>query len=197
MFQTFDMTRRDVTMTVFPAFGRVGFAWIAGSILYGIPHVLANFEPNEVLRLIATERVTIFNLVPTMAAMLLPAQATAARDLSSIRAIVFAGASLPETIREQTVARLCPNIYEYYGMQETGTLTVSTPADRKRYPHSIGAPLALSDVRIGDPTARSPIRGSSARSSDARRPPAPATSTTLKNPPKLFAAATCIPAISA
>jgi hypothetical protein len=54
MFQIFDMTRRDVTMTVFPAFGRVGFAWIAGSILYGIPHVLANFEPNEVLRLIAT-----------------------------------------------------------------------------------------------------------------------------------------------
>ena len=39
MFQIFDMTRRDVTMTVFPAFGRVGFAWIAGSILYGIPHV--------------------------------------------------------------------------------------------------------------------------------------------------------------
>jgi len=72
MFQIFDMTRRDVTMTVFPAFGRVGFAWIAGSILYGIPHVLANFEPKEVLRLIATERVTIFNLVPTMAAMLLP-----------------------------------------------------------------------------------------------------------------------------
>jgi acyl-CoA synthetase (AMP-forming)/AMP-acid ligase II len=75
MFQAFDMTRRDVAMTVFPAFGRVGFAWILASILYGIPNVLANFEPNEVLRLIETERVTIFNLVPTMAAMLLPAQA--------------------------------------------------------------------------------------------------------------------------
>jgi len=31
-------------MTVFPAFGRVGFAWIAGAILYGIPNVLVNFE---------------------------------------------------------------------------------------------------------------------------------------------------------
>lgn len=150
MFQTFDMTRRDVAMTVFPAFGRVGFAWIAASILYGIPNVLANFEPNEVLRLIAAERVTIFNLVPTMAAMLLPVQASAAHDLSSVRAIVFAGSSLPESIRQQTVARLCPDIYEYYGMQETGALVVSTPEDRKKRPDSVGQPIAFSEIRIAD-----------------------------------------------
>ncbi|MGD0563249.1 MAG: AMP-binding protein [Roseiarcus sp.] len=150
MFQAFDMTRRDVAMTVFPAFGRVGFAWIVASIFYGIPHVLANFEPNEVLRLIETERVTIFNLVPTMAAMLLPAQASAARDLGSIRAIVFAGAILPESIREQTAARLCPELYEYYGMQETGALVVSTPDDRKKRPGSVGKPIAFAEVKIAD-----------------------------------------------
>ena len=150
MFQAFDMTRRDVAMTVFPAFGRVGFAWILASILYGIPNVLANFEPNEVLRLIEAERVTIFNLVPTMAAMLLPAQASAARDLGSIRAIVFAGAILPESIREQTAATLCPEIYEYYGMQETGPLVVSTPDDRKRRPGSVGKPVTFSEIKIAD-----------------------------------------------
>lgn len=150
MFQAFDMTRRDVAMTVFPAFGRVGFAWILASILYGIPNVLANFDPNEVLRLIETERVTIFNLVPTMAAMLLPAQASAARDLSSIRAIVFAGAILPESIREQTAAKLCPELYEYYGMQETGTLVVSTPEDRKKRPGSVGKPVTFAEIKIAD-----------------------------------------------
>ena len=148
MFQAFDMTRADVVMTVFPMFGRVGFAWVAGAIFYGIPHVLANFEPNEVLRLIAAERVTIVNLVPTMAAMLLPAQASAARDLSSVRAIVFAGATLPESIREQTIARLCPDLYEYYGMQETGILVVSTPDDRKRRPELVGKPVTFSEVKI-------------------------------------------------
>jgi len=150
MFQAFDMSRRDVAMTVFPAFGRVGFAWIAGAVLYGIPNVLANFEPNGVLRLIETERVTIFNLVPTMAAMLLPAQAAAARDLGSVRAIVFAGSSLPDSIRQQTVERLCPNLYEYYGMQETGALVVSTPEDRVRSPGSVGKPVAFAEVRIAD-----------------------------------------------
>jgi acyl-CoA synthetase (AMP-forming)/AMP-acid ligase II len=54
-------------------------------------------------------------------------------------------------LRLRTAASLCPAIYEYYGMQETGTLTVSTPADRERFPDSIGAPLALSDVRIERP----------------------------------------------
>jgi acyl-CoA synthetase (AMP-forming)/AMP-acid ligase II len=154
MFQAFDLTRRDTAMTVFPAFGRVGFAWIVGAMLYGIPHVLANFEPNDVLRLIATERVTVFNLVPTMAAMMLPAQAAAPQDISSIRAIVFAGANLPETILKQTIERLCPQIYEYYGMQETGALVVSTPVDREQRPHSVGKAIAFSEVRIVDPDGK-------------------------------------------
>ncbi|MFO1108183.1 MAG: AMP-binding protein [Bradyrhizobium sp.] len=150
MFQDFGMSNRDVAMTVFPAFGRVGFAWIAGSMAFGIPNVLANFEPNEVLRLIASERVTVFNLVPTMAAMLLQAQAANPANLSSIRTIVFAGASLPESIRTQTAAKLCPNICEYYGMQETGTLVTSTPEDRKLRPDSVGRQALFAEVRIVD-----------------------------------------------
>jgi acyl-CoA synthetase (AMP-forming)/AMP-acid ligase II len=154
MFQVLDLSRHDVTMTVFPAFGRVGFAWIAGSMLYGIPHVLANFEPNEVLHLIEAERVTIFNLVPTMAAMMLPAQAAAKHDLGSVRGIVFAGAMLPESIRAQTATELCPNIYEYYGMQETGALVVSTPEDRKRQSDSVGRAITFAEVRIVDDNGR-------------------------------------------
>lgn len=154
MFQSFDLSRRDVAMTVFPAFGRVGFAWIMGAMLYGIPNVLANFEPKEVLRLIAAERVTILNLVPTMAAMMLSAQAAAPCDLSGLRAIVFAGASLPETIRTQTAEKLCPRIYEYYGMQETGVLVVSTPEDRQKRPDSVGQPVAFAEVRVVDDNGR-------------------------------------------
>ena len=154
IFPEFDITRRDVVMTVFPIFGRVGFAWIIGSVLYGIPNVLANFEPNEALRLIASERVTIVNLVPTMAAMLLQASAAAPADLSGFRAIVFAGALLPPTIREQTTKSLCRNIYEYYGMNEMGSLFVSTPADRAKRPDSVGHPTMFSEARIVDDDGR-------------------------------------------
>ena len=148
MFEAFDMTSRDVILTVLPAFGRIGFAWIGAGVLFGVRNVLMDFHPAEALRLIETERVTISNLVPTMAAMLLADSSLPERDLRSLRALVFAGAMFPEPLRLRTAASLCPAIYEYYGMQETGVLTVSTPADRKRYPDSIGAPLAFCDVRI-------------------------------------------------
>ena len=32
MFEAFDTTSQDVLMTVFPAFGRVGYAWIAAGL---------------------------------------------------------------------------------------------------------------------------------------------------------------------
>jgi acyl-CoA synthetase (AMP-forming)/AMP-acid ligase II len=150
MFQAFDMTRADVVMTVFPIFGRTGFAWIIGSMLYGIPNVLANFEPNEAVRLIESEKVTMVNLVATTASMMLSVQAKAPRDLSTLRAILFVGATLPEKVRIQTIARLCPNIYEFYGMQETGALVVSTPTDRKKSPESVGRVIPFAEVRVVD-----------------------------------------------
>jgi acyl-CoA synthetase (AMP-forming)/AMP-acid ligase II len=150
MFQAFDMTRADIVMTVFPIFGRTGFAWIVGSMLYGIPNVLANFEPGEALRLIESEQVTMVNLVATTAAMMLSAQAVSPRDLKSLRAILFVGATLPQNIREQTIAKLCPDLYEFYGMQETGALVVSTPSDRKRSPESVGRVIPFAEVRVVD-----------------------------------------------
>jgi fatty-acyl-CoA synthase len=151
MFEAFEMTSRDVIMTVFPAFGRVGFAWIAASVQFGARNVLMDFQPMEALRLIESERVTISNLVPTMAAMLLSEPSLRSRDLSSLRAIVFVGAMFPEPLRVRVAAEICPAIYEYYGMQETGTLTLSTPEDRKLHPDSVGVPLLFAEVRIERP----------------------------------------------
>lgn len=151
MFEPYDMSRHDVIMTVFPAFGRVGYAWIVAGLLFGARNVIMDFHPAEFLRLVEQERVTILNLVATMAAMALAEPSLKERDLSSLRGLVFAGSMFPAPLREKVQAQLCPSIYEYYGMQETGALTVSTPEDRKFRPDSIGAPMAFADVRIERP----------------------------------------------
>ncbi|MEI2733358.1 MAG: AMP-binding protein [Rhodoblastus sp.] len=151
MFECYDICRNDVLMTVFPAFGRVGYAWIVAGFLFGARNVIMDFHPGEFLRLVEQERVTILNLVATMSAMALAEPSLPQRDLSSLRGIVFAGSMFPAPLREKVQARLCPNIYEYYGMQETGALTISTPDDRKFRPESIGAPMAFADVRIERP----------------------------------------------
>jgi fatty-acyl-CoA synthase len=151
MFEAFDLTSRDVIMTVFPAFGRVGYAWITAGLQFGARNVLVDFNPAETLRLVEAERVTLFNAVPTMGAMLLADPSLPTRNLSSLRGLVFAGSVFPATLRERVAAALCPAIYEYYGMQETGALTVSTPEDRKQQPDSIGHPVCFAEVRIERP----------------------------------------------
>ncbi|MFZ3118120.1 MAG: AMP-binding protein [Variovorax sp.] len=150
MFQALHVSRDDVVMTVFPMYGRVGFAWVACSVMFGIRNVLTNFEPARALELTASEGVTIYNLVPTMGAMLLARPELDSTDLRSLRALVFAGSLLPAPIREGVVARICPRLYEYYGMQETSTLVVSTPEDRERRPDSVGQPILFAEVRVLD-----------------------------------------------
>lgn len=147
---SFDMRGSDVVLTVFPAFGRVGIAWIVASMIHGARNVLMNFDVAETLRTIENEGVTITNLVPTMAAMILASDELPRRSLASLRAIVFAGSVLPAPIRDQTLARICPHLYEYYGMQETGALVVSDPDDRKRRPDSVGRATLFAEVRIVD-----------------------------------------------
>lgn len=150
MFTALDVTRDDVLLTVFPMFGRVGFCWAAAGLYYGVRNVLANFDAGKALALVERERVTITNLVPTMGAMLLAHPDLPARDLSALRATVFAGSSLPEPVRTGVIERICPRLYEYYGMQETGALVVSTPDDRVHRPDSIGRVIAHAEVKVVD-----------------------------------------------
>ena len=154
MFHAHHMRYEDVLMTVFPMYGRVGFGWLVAGVAYGCLNVLVNFEPAQVLRLIARERVTIFNLVPTMGAMLLACPERDRTDLSSLRGLVFAGSLLPAPVRDGIMARVCPRLYEYYGMQETSTLVVSTPDDRARRPDSVGMPILFAQVRVVDAEGR-------------------------------------------
>lgn len=154
MFEAFDATSRDVFMTVFPAFGRVGYAWIAAGLSFGARNVLMDFNPAETLRVIETEQVTLVNLVATMAALMLAEPSLPQRNLASLRGVVFAGSMFPAPLREKVAALICPAIYEYYGMQETGALTVSTPEDRKLRPDSVGVPVPFAEVRIELPDGR-------------------------------------------
>ncbi|MBL4622204.1 MAG: AMP-binding protein [Immundisolibacteraceae bacterium] len=150
MAEGHDLTEQDTVLTVFPAFGRVGFAWIAGAIFAGTRNVLLNFSAPEALGVIQSEAITITNLVPTMAAMMMAEPDLENYDLSSLRGIVFAGAPLPAPIRERTRELLCPNLYEYYGMQEIGIVTLSKPAEKLAKPDSVGRQIERAEVRVID-----------------------------------------------
>ncbi len=113
--------------------------------------MLLDFAPAEALRLVEAERVSIMNLVPTMAAMMLAEAGLPGHDLGSLRAVIFAGAMFPALLRERVAAEICPRVWEYYGMQEIGVLSLSTPEDRARRPDSVGLPICFAEIKVVRP----------------------------------------------
>ena len=146
----FNMSPQDVIMTVFPMFGRVGYAWLATTLFTGARNVILQFDLNKIMSVIEQEKVTISNWVPTMASFILAMPDLDKYDLSSLRALVFAAAPFPVALQEQVKKRICPNLYEYYGLQETGILVSMGPEEKKRKPESVGTLYFGADVRIVD-----------------------------------------------
>lgn len=157
---SFGLRSDDVLLTLFPAFGRAGFGWTLLSVLMCARNVLMDFDAERTLSVIQSERVTFTSMVGTMAALLLRQPAIEDLKVNSLRGILFTGAALPVAIREQVAQRLCPNVYEGYGLQETGFLTVSTPSDRAARPESVGRAVLFGDVRIVDADGRDVPLGS-------------------------------------
>lgn len=149
-----DYTSNDTILVVFPLLGGVALAASTGAIYARAKIVVMDFEPTAVLKVIEREKVTFCNLVPTMGQMILQNPELKKYDLSSLRGVVFAGAPLPKTILEGFWKRITPNVYEYYGLQETGILVVNPPAVKKEKPGSCGAPLPFVDLRIVDENGR-------------------------------------------
>ncbi|MEW6441635.1 MAG: AMP-binding protein [bacterium] len=145
-----DLTPGDVILTAFPIFGRVGFAWCALGLITGARVVIHQFQAQKMLELIQSERVTISNWVPTMASFVLAQPDLEKYDLSSLRALVFSAAPLPQSLQQQVRKRICPNLYEYYGLQETGILTQLGPEEKNRKPDSVGKVVFTAEVRIVD-----------------------------------------------
>ena len=145
-----DVTRDDVILTAFPIFGRVGVAWSLCGLYAGARNVIHQFDLNEILGLIESEKVTISNWVPTMAAFVLALPDLDRYDLSSLRALGFAASPLTSDLQQNVKKRLCANIYEYYGLQETGILVNIGPEDKDRKPASVGQVAFSAEVRIVD-----------------------------------------------
>jgi fatty-acyl-CoA synthase len=93
----------------------------------GGTHVmLRRFEPKRLLQIVQQEKVTTFNLVPTMATMLLQEPALKEYDLSSLRLIHMGGSAMPRALLKELKERIGCEVSCGYGLTETSpVLTVA------------------------------------------------------------------------
>ena len=143
----------DVVMGCLPLFHVFGLtcglnATIAGG---GTLTLLPRFDAGQALDIIARDRVTIFEGVPTMYAAMLHHPSGADADASSLRTCVSGGAAMPVEILHGFEKTFGCMILEGYGLSETSPVASFNHPNAERKPGSIGTPVAGVEMRVVGP----------------------------------------------
>jgi fatty-acyl-CoA synthase len=148
-----DLRHDDVYLNVFPMFHTGGlFVYTLPNVILGGTTVLVRqFEPQQVLGLMAQEQVTLFAGVPTMYQMLTQAENWEEADLSSLRFCTSGGAPLPVPLVRQYTREKGVRFKQGFGMTEFGPgIFALAPEDAVEKAGSIGRPNFYVDARIVD-----------------------------------------------
>jgi fatty-acyl-CoA synthase len=145
----------DIWLNAMPLFHTGGCVLgVLGAVQSGATEVLVPaFDPKLVLDLIEAERVTTMGLVPTMLIALLEQPDYAQHDLSTLRAIVSGGSTVPAELVRQVEASTPARFNIVFGQTETSPVITQThlddtPEDKAE---TIGVPLPQTEVRIVNP----------------------------------------------
>jgi long-chain acyl-CoA synthetase len=115
--------------------------------------IMPRFDPEEFLRVVATEKIDTIFMVPTMfiRLMKLPEEIRNKYDMSSLRHIIHAAAPCPADVKRAMIEWWGPVIYEFYGSTESGAVTFANSEDALKKPGTVGKISPGADLRfIGD-----------------------------------------------
>ena len=142
----------DVMMGCLPLFHVFGLTCglNASVAAAGTLTLLPRFDPAKALEIIARDRVTIFEGVPTMYAAILHQPGADPAKTASLRVCVSGGAALPVEILRGFEEKFGCIILEGYGLSETSPVASFNHPDQERKPGSIGTPVEGVQMRLVD-----------------------------------------------
>jgi 2-furoate---CoA ligase len=125
--------RGDSCLGVMPFFHTMGVRLLLGAaLLNGRMVCLPHYAPEEVLRLLAQERVSTLFLVPTMFHDMLRHPQFERTDLGALSRVGYAGMTMTPALIERCLDRLKPQLFvNYYGSSEIYTFSYCDRLDRK------------------------------------------------------------------
>ena len=144
------------TLGVMPLYHTMGVrSLIAMSLIGGAFVCLPRFDASRALELIAAEKVTNLYLVPTLYHDVLHHPRFAQTDVSSVRKLGFAGASMTDGLLMALMAGFKPDLFvNHYGSSEIYTFTIDQNAPAK--PGSAGRAGINQLIRVVTLGAASP-----------------------------------------
>jgi long-chain acyl-CoA synthetase len=156
--QRYDMTSASVYLSPAPLYHAAGVNYTMAVHRVGAASIMmAKFDAETVLRMIAEHRVTHAQFVPTMFVRMLklPAAVREKYDVSSLRCVIHAAAPCPVDVKHRMMEWFGPIIHEYYGGTEGFAGTIIGPDEWLAHPGSVGKPFSPVHV-VGDDGAELP-----------------------------------------
>jgi 2-furoate---CoA ligase len=140
--------RGETTLGVMPLYHTMGVrSLLAMSLIGGTFICLPRYDTASALSLIETERVTNLYLVPTLYHDLLHNPRFVETDVSSVRKLGFAGASMTDGLLKDLTTAFKPDLFvNHYGSSEIYTFTIDQNAPAK--PGSAGRAGINQRVRV-------------------------------------------------
>lgn len=157
--RTFNISEDTVSLVAMPLFHIGGSGWALSAMSRGGRSIiLRDVDPDLLLRLIASERITEMFLVPAVLMVLLATPSLATTDLSSVQLIFYGASPISEDVLVKCMAAFGCGFCQVYGMTETTGAITSLPFEdhdpdgpRRGLLRSAGKPLDAVEIRIIDP----------------------------------------------
>jgi 2-furoate---CoA ligase len=140
--------RGERTLGIMPLYHTMGVrSLIAMSLLGGAFVCLPRYDAGKALALIEAERITNLYLVPTLYHDLVHAREFGSADISSVRKLGFAGASMTDGLLKKLNETFRPDLFvNHYGSSEIYTFTIDQNAPAK--PGSAGKAGINQEIRV-------------------------------------------------
>jgi fatty-acyl-CoA synthase len=151
-----DWRAEDVSMISLPGFGIAGIGWFMHGFVAGAVNVvMPQFIPQEAVRLIRDQKVTITFAAPAMLQMLMAEREAGPVAFASLRKIAYGAAPMSEALLRQCLAAFGCEFTQIYASTETGSVAVCLPPEdhqpgRGRL-NSVGRPCPGNEVKVIGP----------------------------------------------
>jgi len=108
------------------------------------------FDPVNTLETVAREKVTNISMVPVMWERVLQVPNLREYELSSLQIVISYGAPLHSQTKENLIKQVSPNLFETYGITETGPIAMLMPHDQLVKTDCVGQPTLHTKIKIVD-----------------------------------------------
>ncbi|MEA2409353.1 MAG: long-chain acyl-CoA synthetase [Thermoleophilaceae bacterium] len=147
-----ELTEEDVLVGALPLFHSFGQTCTMNSAVFvgATVTMLPRFDPEKALEIIARDKVTIFQGVPTMYNAMLHSESADDADCSTLRTCMSGGAAMPAELMRAFEEKFGCIILEGYGLSETSPVASFNHPDKERKPGSIGTPIEGVEMQVWD-----------------------------------------------